>query len=367
MTRISKWIISALAIVATVSLAFAVGCDYSEDGKPEEIKWKTTDTLWFAASGSTFIAPLLNRWGSDYEKTHKVHLNYQSIGSGGGIKNLRQGTGAFAASDAPLSDADLKGMPEILQIPVTAGPVSVIYNLPGLMTPLRLSGKTLASIFGGDIISWQDPAIVRDNPGLKLPHAAIIVVHRSDGSGTTAIFTNYLSKVSPEWLSKYGNGLTVPWPTGIGGDGSSVVLSTVKQTAGTIGYLELSYAKLAGLPVASIQNKAGEYVAPTTASAYLAVNASTEILARDVRTQIVDPPATAKGAYPITGLSFILIPKDNTHGRGEQQALRDLIAYSLTNGQDVAEEMSYSKLPPPVQQEGLAVMAQLTENGKPTK
>ena len=144
------------------------GCDYSESSRPQPVKWETTDTLWFSASGSTFIAPLLQRWGSDYEKSHKVHLNYQSIGSGGGIKNLRQGMGAFAASDAPLSESDLKGLPNVLQIPVTAGPVCVIYNLPGILAPLKLTGKTLADIFAGDIISWQDPAIARDNPGVKL-------------------------------------------------------------------------------------------------------------------------------------------------------------------------------------------------------
>lgn len=169
MTRTSKWIAVSLLVMASLPLAFVTGCDYSESSRPQEVKWQTTDTLWFSASGSTFIAPLLNRWGHDYEKEHKVHLNYQPIGSGGGIKNLRQGMGAFAASDAPLSDADLKGLPDILQIPVTAGPVCVIYNLPGIMSPLKLDGKTLAAIFAGDIISWQDPSIARENPGMKLP------------------------------------------------------------------------------------------------------------------------------------------------------------------------------------------------------
>ncbi len=367
MTRTSKWIATSLAVLASLPIALVSGCNYSEDGKPEEVKYQRTDVLPFFASGSTFIAPLINRWGADYEKTHKVHVNYHPIGSGGGIKNLRDGNGAFAASDAPLSDADLKGMPEILQIPVTAGPVCIIYNVPGLGSQLKLSGKTLAGIFAGEIISWQDPAIARDNPGMKLPHAAIILVHRSDGSGTTAIFTNYLSKVSPEWLSKFGNGLSVQWQSGIGGDGSSVVISTVKLTPGTIGYTELSYAKEQSVAVAAIQNRAGEYVTPSPKSAFLAVDAFTGELANDLRTPIVDPPASAKGAYPITGLSFILIPKDNTHGRGEQQALRDFLAYSLSKGQDVAEEMSYSKLPLPVQQQGVAIMAQLTENGRPTK
>ena len=239
--------------------------------------------------------------------------------------------------------------------------------LPGLPSQLRLSGKTLAGIFAGEIITWQDPAIARDNPTMKLPHAAIVVVHRSDGSGTTAIFTNYLSKVSLEWLSKFGNGLSVQWQSGIGGDGSSVVISTVKHTPGTIGYTELSYAKQESVAVAATQNKAGEYITPSPMSAFLAVSAATGELANDLRTPIVDPPATAKGAYPITGLSFILIPKDNTHGRGEQQALRDFLGYSLSTGQDVTEQLYYTRLPPPIQQQGEALLAQLTESGKPTK
>jgi phosphate transport system substrate-binding protein len=286
---------TVLAAFTTVTCLFTTGCKYGEDGKPEEFKANTTQRQPFFASGSTFIAPLINRWGADYEKSHLVHVNYHPIGSGGGIDNLRKGTGAFAASDAPLSDDQLQGIPAIVQIPVSAGPVCVIYNLSGLNAPLKLSGKTLAGIYASDIISWQDPAIARENPGAKLPHAAIIVVHRSDGSGTTNIFTNYLSQVSPIWMTKFGKGLAVKWPAGIGADGSDAVLNTVKQNPGTIGYLELSYAKQAGVPVASIQNKAGEFVVPSPESSYLAVNAATGELAKDLRTSIVDSPATAKG------------------------------------------------------------------------
>ena len=363
----SKIFVVGSAVTATMVLFCTVGCDYDENGKTKEPVYQTTNVQPFFASGSTFIAPLITRWGADYEKSHPVHVNYHPIGSGGGIENLRKGSGAFAASDAPLSDDQLQGLPSIVQIPVTAGPVCVIYNVPGINTQLRLSGSTLAGIFAGDIISWQDSAIARDNPGVKFPHAAIIVVHRSDGSGTTNIFTNYLSKVSASWSTKLGNGLAVQWPAGIGGDGSSAVLAAVKHNPGTIGYLELSYAKSEGLAVASIQNRAGEFVIPTPQSAYLAVSAATEMLAQDVRTPVVDPPASAKGAYPITGLSFILIPKDNTHGRQEQQALKGFIAYSLSTGQDIAEQLSYSKLPSAVQKQGEAALAQLTENGQPLK
>jgi phosphate transport system substrate-binding protein len=367
MKRKSRILMTSLAAVATLAVGLTVGCKYGEDGKPEEVKGNTTQIQPFFASGSTFIAPLITRWGADYEKSHLVHVNYHPIGSGGGIDNLRKGYGAFAASDAPLGDDQMQGLPAIVQIPVSAGPVCVIYNLSGLNAPLKLSGNTLAGIYAGDIISWQDPAIARENPEAKLPHAAIIVVHRSDGSGTTNIFTTYLSKVSPAWMTRFGQGLAVSWPAGIGEDGSNAVLNMVKQTPGTIGYLELTYAKQAGVPVASIQNKAGEFVVPSPESAYLAVNAATGELAKDLRTPIVDPPVTAKGAYPISGLTFILIPKDNQHVGEEQAALKGFIAYALSTGQDVAEQLSYSKLPDSVLQQGQALLAKLTQNGQPLK
>lgn len=358
--------------LATLVALFATGCNgnhYGEDGKPADDKiTATSNTRWLAAAGSTFIAPIIDRWDSDYGKSHSLHINYLPVGSGGGIDRLRHGYGAFAVSDAPLSDDQLQGLPPIVQFPVTAGPVCVTYNLPGLKAPLRLSGATLAGIYAGTFVNWQDPAIARDNPGAVLPHAPIIVVHRVDGSGTTSIFTNYLSKVSPTWMNKYGQGLTVNWPAGIAENGSGAVLSAVQGRVGAIGYLELAYAKGAGMPVAAIQNRAGEFVVPSPASAYLAVNAAVDVLAKDLRTPIVDPPATAKGAYPITGLSFILIPKDIKNGLdGDQAALRDYIAYALSTGQEVAEQLSYAKLPPPVQHQGQALLAQLTQNGQPLK
>ena len=362
----SRVLLTGLLVLASLGLSFTAGCNYSEDGKQEEPKFATTQVQTFGAAGSTFVAPLISRWAKDYQGLHQVQVNYRAIGSGGGIRELKQGLLTFAASDAPLSDDELKGMRPIVQIPVTAGPVSVIYNVSGVTVPLRLSGKTLAGIYSGDIISWQDPAIARENPGVKLPHAAIIVVHRSDGSGTTDIFTNYLSSVSPEWSAKAGHGLSVNWPVGIGADGSKNVLSTVKQVTGTIGYLELSYAKEAGLPVASIENKAGEFVAPSPASAALAINAFSDALAKDLRTPIVDPPASAKGAYPISGMTFVLIPKDNPLS-GEQQVFRDFITYAITSGQDSAEELSYTKLPAPIQQQSQTLLAQLTDNGQPLK
>jgi ABC-type phosphate transport system substrate-binding protein len=205
MSRDRRVFTTASAALAVFFAIFAVGCNnhYGEDGKPaEETMTATSNVRWLAAAGSTFIEPLIDRWDTDYGKSHLLHINYLPVGSGGGIDRLRKGYGAFSVSDAPLSDDQLQGLPPIVQFPVTAGPVCVIYNLPSLKAPLRLSGKTLAGIYAGEILKWEDAAIAHDNPGAALPHAPIIVVHRQDGSGTTSIFTNYLSAVSPTWKTK---------------------------------------------------------------------------------------------------------------------------------------------------------------------
>ena len=353
---------------STLALLFAIGCtNYSEDGKPPaEPTFGTTQVRTLSAAGSTFIAPLMSRWSADYEKAHNVRVNYRSIGSGAGLSELKQGLLTFAVSDAPLNDAQLKDLPPLVQVPVTAGPVCVIYNLPGLNNPLRLSGKILADIYSGVIAGWQDPAIVRENPGAKLPRTAITVVHRADGSGTTSIFTSYLSAVSASWSAKAGHDLAVNWPIGIGALGSQNVLRDVQQQPGAIGYLELSYARQAGLPVASIQNQAGEFIVPSSTGAALAINAFDDALAQDLRAPLVNPPASAKQAYPITGLTYVLIPRDDSTV-GEQRAFRDFIAYALTQGQNTAEELAYTKLPPSVQQKSQTLLTYLTEDGHPLK
>jgi phosphate transport system substrate-binding protein len=359
-----------LRVLITAAVTFVAllttGCSISEEGRTPE-PTAATHIRALAASGSTAIDPLIDRWSKDYAAAHPVQVNYRPTGSGGGIDNLRRGYGAFAVSDAPLSDSQLQGLPPVVQIPVATGPVCIVYNVPGLKTPLRLSGKTLASIFSSEIVSWQDPAIASENPGAALPHAAIILVHRSDGSGTTSILTSYLSKASPTWAAKLGQGISVKWPAGMGAQGSSGVVKAVMDTPGTIGYVELTFARSSGLAVASIQNRAGEYVAPSPAAAALAVDASIDLLAKDLRTPVVDPPATAKGAYPITGMTFFLIPKDSKSQDGEQEAVRDFVAYSLSTGQEVSEQLSYAKLPGTIAQQGQALLSQLTENGQALK
>lgn len=357
------------AILFMFSLA-ACNSKYSEgvSTQPDETKPSpSAPRVVLGAAGSTFIAPLMSKWVGDYQKEHpKVEINYRPIGSGGGIEEMEKGYLSFGASDAPLSDEQLKKLSPIVQVPASAGPVCIIYNLPGLSAPLKLSAKALAGIYEGTILTWQDPAIQKDNPGVKLPRAAIIVIHRSDGSGTTNIFTSYLSKVSQEWSWKSGRGLAVTWPIGLGAEGSKGVLDLVKQSPGTIGYLELNYAKQNGLPVASIENRAGQFVQPTPASAAAAISSFSDMLERDVRTPTVDPPASAKDAYPISGLTFILLWKDRT-GTDQQQTVKDFISYAITTGQDSAEELSYAKLPEPVQKQGEMLLAQLTANGQALK
>jgi len=322
-------------------------------------------TAVLGAAGSTFIAPLMTKWVSTYQQTHPtVEINYRPIGSGGGIEELKQGYLSFGASDAPLTDDQMKDMSPVVQVPDSAGPVCIVYNLPNLKAPLRLTAKTLSEIYLGNIFTWQDPAIARDNPGVALPKAAVIVVHRSDGSGTTNIFTSYLAKVSHDWAWKSGQGLSVTWPIGLGADGSKGMLAIVKQTPGTIGYMELNYARQSGVPFAAIQNQAGKFVNPSPSSAAAAVNAFSDALAKDVRAPLVDPSASAPDAYPICGLSFILIPKDRPDS-GQQAAVKDFVAFAISTGQDSAEELSYAKLPSSVQKQGQALLSELTANGQP--
>jgi phosphate transport system substrate-binding protein len=222
----------------------------------------------------------------------------------------------------------------------------------------------LAGIFLGTIKNWQDPAIKKDNPGINLPSQAIVVAHRSDGSGTTNIFTTYLSKVSPEWEKKVGTGISVSWPVGIGGKGSEGVTGVVKQSPGSIGYVELTYATENHLPTAEVRNKAGKYVQPTAEATTAAIDAFADQLSEDVRSPIVDPPATAKDAYPISGLTFLLVPKD---GKDEKKRadLKAFTQYVITSGQDTAGQLHYAKLSQGLTSQDEKLVSEMTVNGQP--
>jgi phosphate transport system substrate-binding protein len=327
----------------------------------------SSSTVALNGAGSTFVNPLMGRWIQDFQQSHtNVRINYQSIGSGGGIQQVKSGTIDFGASDAPLSDQDLAQMTPVIQVPESAGPVCVTYNLEGLNKPLQLSSDALAGIFLGKITTWQDPLVKMDNPGENLPKGKITVVHRAEGSGTTAAFTTYLSAVNPDWAQQVSKGTSVKWPTGIGAKGSEGVTGQVKQLPGAISYVELTYATQNKLPVAAIKNLAGKYVLPSTAGTTAAIDAFKDQLAKDPRTPIANPPASAPDAYPISTLTFLIIPKDGKDV-AKRTALKQFIVYVVTDGQQAASGLSYAPLPDAVKQEDVQALNQLTANGSPIK
>src|ERR1700761_3977170 len=323
------------------------------------------ETVSLNGAGSTFVYPVMGRWIQDFQTAHKnVQINYQSIGSGGGIQQVKSGTIDFGASDAPLSDADMAQMTPVIQIPESAGPVCVTYNLDGLQKPLQLSSDALAGVFLGKITTWHDPLLAKDNPGVKLPNTRVTVVHRAEGSGTTAAFTTYLSAVSPDWAQKVSKGTAVKWPIGLGAKGSEGVTGQVKQSAGAISYVELTYASQNKLPVAAIKNQAGKYVLPSPAGTTAAIDAFKDQLAKDPRTPTANPPATAPEAYPISTLTFLIIPKDGKDAQ-KRAALKQFIQYVVTDGQQVTSGLNYAPLPDAVKQQNLQALSQLTADGKP--
>ena len=318
-----------------------------------------------SGAGSTFVYPAMTRWIADYgQKNPGVRINYQSIGSGGGIQQVKSKTVDFGASDAALTDEQLKSFPPVVQIPETAGPVCVTYNLPGAPANLQLSGPTLAGMFLGMIKMWNDPLIAAENPGVHLPSLPVVVAHRADGSGTTAIFTDYLSAVSPEWKTKVGAGKSVSWPVGLGGKGSEGVTGQLRQSPGAVGYVELTYAEQNHLPEARIKNAAGAYVGPTVFATTAAIASFTKELARDPRHSIVNPPAASKDAYPIAGLTFLILPKDGPD-KTRRAALKKFVAYLVNEGQQTAAKLDYAPLPEAVRAYDAEQLKLLEAAGQP--
>ena len=345
-----------LAVAATASIGLTACNSNSRTGG---------ETVVLNGAGSTFVYPVMSRWTSAYQQAHNnVQINYQSIGSGGGVSQVKAGTVDFGASDNALNDKALSGMKPVLQIPESAGPVCLTYNLPGLSKPLQLSADAIAGIFLGKITSWQDPVITVDNPGVSLPSAKIVVAHRSDGSGTTAAFTTYLSAVSAEWKSKVGAGGAVSWPVGLGGKGSEGVTEQVRQSPGGIGYVELIYAQQNKLPTVAVKNLAGQYIQPSPASTTAAIAAFNDALARDPRSPIVNAPGSAPQAYPISTLTFLIVPKDGTDA-AKRKALKGFIQYVLIDGQKTAQGLNYAPLPDSVKQYDSQMLDQMTVNGQP--
>ena len=315
--------------------------------------------LLINGAGATFPFPLYSKWFSTYNKMHPdVRINYQSIGSGGGIKQVTEKTVDFGASDAPMSDEELSRAQGIQHIPTVMGAVVLVYNVPGLQS-LRLTPETLAGIFLGKISNWNDPALAKDNPGAKLPDTPIAVAHRSDGSGTTYSFTDYLSKVSAQWKSGPGTGKSVNWPTGLGGKGNEGVTGLVKQNEGGIGYVELAYANQNKLPVAEMKNHDGAWVKPTL-EAVSAAAAKAQI-PDDYRISITDQPG--KDAWPISTFTYLLVYKDMPDA-AKGEALLQFLWWAAHDGQKLASALEYAPLPPPVVSKVESTLRKLTVQGK---
>jgi phosphate transport system substrate-binding protein len=297
-------------------------------------------------AGATFPYPIYSKWFDEYAKVDpSVRFNYQSIGSGGGQKQILAQTVDFGASDGPMSDDNLAKAPgKLLHIPTVAGADVVAYNLPG--TPaLKFDADTIAGIFLGQIKKWNDPKIAALNPGVTLPDQEIVVVHRSDGSGTTYIWTDYLSKISPEWKTKVGTNTSVNWPTGIGGKGNEGVAGQIKQTPGALGYVELIYAVQNKMPYADVKNAAGEFVKPTLESVTAAL--ATADIPDDFRFSMTNAPG--KGAYPIAGATWFLVyerQKDATKGK----KLVEFLKWAAKDGEKMAKDLQYAPLPESLQQ-----------------
>jgi phosphate transport system substrate-binding protein len=325
-----------LALPALAILA-ACGSNSSNQGAN-----KGNSSVEVTGAGSTFVYPVLSAWAADYRNQGGASINYQSIGSGGGIAQVKAGTVDFGATDQPLASDDL-AKSNLAQFPIVVGGIVPVVNISG-MEPgkLKLTGSLLADIYSGKIKNWNDPAIVKVNPGVNLPNAAIAVVHRSDGSGTTFNFTHYLSQVSPAWKSSPGEGKTVNWPTGVGGKGNEGVAAYVKQLPNSLGYVEYAYVMQNHMSYALLQNASGSFVAPS-ANAFAAA-ASTADWAHANDFNLVMTNAPGAQAYPIAASTFILLPKQPTNKANSAAAIA-FFKYALEKGQPQANKLDYVPLP----------------------
>ena len=341
----TAWI-AALALLVTGALAQPVGAQTLING-----------------AGATFPYPIYSKWFDEYAKIDpEVRFNYQSIGSGGGIKQISSRTVDFGASDGPMTDEQLKQAPaELLHIPTVLGAVVATYNLPG-SPKLRFAPDVVADIFLGKITKWNDPRITAANPGVTLPDQQILVVHRSDGSGTTYIWVDYLSKVSSGWQQKVGKGTSVNWPVGLGGKGNEGVAGQVKNTPGALGYVELAYAVKNKMPVASVKNAAGTFVEPTIAGTTAAATAAWKSMPADFRVSLTNPPG--EDAYPIASFTWLLVYKDQPNEL-KGRALVKFLWWMSHEGQKYADDLLYAPLPPPVVKQIEARIRQITYQGKP--
>ena len=310
------------------------------------------------AAGATFPYPIYSKWFDQYHQLHpSVQINYQSIGSGGGIRQLLDKTVDFGASDGPMSDDQLKqaGVP-ILHFPTVLGAALPSYNIPGVKEELNFTPEALAGIFLGKIAKWNDPALTSVNPGVKLPTDDIVVVHRSDGSGTTYIWTDYLSKVSSEWQQKVGKATSVNWPLGLGGKGNEGVSALIQQTPDSIGYIELIYAIQNHLPYGKVKNSSGAFVKADLGSVSAAAAAVAKSMPDDFRVSITNPEG--KAAYPIASFTWLLIPSKFSDA-GKRDVVKDFLKWMMTDGQQFCEPLAYAKLPKDVVTKEMKAISQI--------
>jgi phosphate transport system substrate-binding protein len=326
----------------------------------------STAQLQLNGAGATFPYVIYSKWFDVYHQKTGIQFNYQSIGSGGGIKQVTEGTVDFGASDGPMTEAQLseaknKRGTEILHIPTVMGAVVMTYNEPAIKGSLRLTPEAIAGIYLGTITQWNDNAIAAANPGMSLPDKPILVVHRSDGSGTTYIFTNYLSKVNGEWKEKVGNATSVNWPVGLGGKGNEGVAGLVKQTEGSIGYVEQAYAVKNNLPYAVVKNKSGKFVEASLDAVTAAAAGAAKNMPADLRALITDAPGDK--AYPICGFTWLLIYQ-NGKDKQKTEALVKFLKWAMTDGQAYAKDLLYAPLPKEVSKLCLKKIAGIEYNGK---
>jgi phosphate transport system substrate-binding protein len=330
-----KLLVTAVAVISMVSILGTYRFGFG--------------ALLINGAGATFPYPIYSKWFDQYAKDNSdIHFNYQSIGSGGGIRMFSNKTVDFGASDAPMTDEQIKQVNgQVLHFPTVLGADVVAYNVPGVTQKLKLTGPLVADIFLGKVTKWNDPAIAKLNPGVNLPVNDIAVCHRSDGSGTTYIFTDYLSKVSPEWAQKVGKATSVKWPAGLGGKGNEGVTALVQQTQGGIGYIELIYALSNNIPFAELQNHDGNWVDANLDSVTAAAAAASSNMPADFRVSITDAPGP--GVYPISSFTYLLIYPTYTDAVKGQQIVK-FLKWALHDGQQLAPALKYAPLPPQVVQ-----------------
>ena len=318
----------------------------------------SAQTVQTDGAGATFPYPIYSKWFSEYNKLHpEVQINYQSIGSGGGIRQLTNETVFFGASDGPMTNEQLAAAPgTILHFPSVLGADVPVYNIPGVSAELRFTGETLTNIYFGKITKWNDPAIAKENPGVSLPGTDIAVVHRSDGSGTTYIWVDYLAKVSPEWKQKVGVATSVNWPVGVGGKGNEGVAGLVKQTPGALGYVELIYALQNKIAYGSVKNLAGKFIKASLETVTAAAAATEGKMPPDFRVSITN--ATGDAAYPISSFTWLLF-YENPKDKAKSKLMLDFMKWALSDGQKYCAELGYAPLPSSVVKMEMAALGKI--------